>query len=105
MSSGMPITYPTAETMRALLAQLPAGWLGELGERLRTDANGELRSRYLGSFDGAADKARTRLSRPLPQDDFAATKATIDACSVAREVVDLAWSALNTTPGALRSGP
>jgi hypothetical protein len=41
----------------------------------------------------------------LPQDDFAATKATIDACSVAREVVDLAWSALNTTPGALRSGP
>jgi hypothetical protein len=103
--SNTPIAYPTAEMLRAALAQLPAGWLGELGERLREDTNGELRARYQSGFDAAADKARVRIARPLPEPDFAATQAAIDACAVAREVVDLAWSSLNKTPGALRSGP
>jgi hypothetical protein len=103
--SSTPIAYPTAEMLRASLAKLPAGWLGELGERLRQDASGELCAQYKGCFDAAADKARTRIARPLPEADFAATQATINACAVAREVVDLAWSSLNKTPGALRSGP
>lgn len=96
---------PSPDVLRQIIDKLPAGWLGDLGERLRNDASGELCSQYLAGFDAAIDKARTRLARPLPDADFAATKATIDACVVAREVVDLAWSALNTTPGALRSGP
>jgi hypothetical protein len=100
------MAYPSAEMLRLSLAQLPAGWLGELGERLRDDAGGELRTQYASGFDAAADKARTRLARPLPEADFAATQATIEACAVAREVVDLVWSALNNnTPGALHSGP
>jgi hypothetical protein len=104
--SGATIVYPTAEMLSASLAELPAGWLGELGERLRDDANGELRQQYVSGFDAAADKARTRIARPLPEADFAATQSTIDACAVAREIIDLAWSALNnTTPGALHSGP
>jgi hypothetical protein len=103
--SNATIVYPTAEMLHASLAKLPSGWLGELGERLRDDANGELRTQYQSGFDAAADKARLRLSRPLPDADFAATQATIDACAIAREVVDLGWSALNKTPGALRSGP
>ncbi len=99
------IVYPSADMLRQSLAQLPAGWLGELGERLRSDAGDELRTRYISGFDTAIDKARLRLARPLPEADFAATQATIDACIAAREVVDLAWSALNDTPGAMHSGP
>ena len=75
--SGATIVYPTAQMLRASLADLPAGWLGELGERLRDDASGELHKHYVNGFDAAADKARGRLARPLPEADFAATQATI----------------------------
>lgn len=92
--SNVTIVYPTAEMLSALLAKLPAGWLGELGERLRDDANGELRMQYEREFDAAADKARNRLARPLPEADFAATQATIKACAVARTSLDLIWQAM-----------
>jgi hypothetical protein len=97
--SSTPIVYPTAEILSAALAQLPAGWLGELGERLREDAGGELRERYISGFDAASDKARARLARPLPEADFGATQATVDACAVARSVLDVVWQAMRAGAG------
>jgi hypothetical protein len=97
--SGATIVYPTAEMLSASLAELPAGWLGELGERLRDDANGELRKHYVSGFDAAADKARGRLARPLPEADFAATQATIEACATARAALDLIWQAMHSGIG------
>jgi hypothetical protein len=105
MSNTTASAMPSPDVLRQMIDKLPAGWLGDLGERLRGDANGELRTQYLAGFDAAIDKARTRLARPLPDADYAATQATIDACVVAREVLIAVSSAFLSTPGALRSGP
>jgi hypothetical protein len=101
--SSTPIAYPTAEMLRAALAQLPAGWLGELGERLRGDVDGSVYEQYCRAFEATIEKSKLRMARPLPEADFEATTATINACTQAGAVLDLVQEALHPR-GGLRSG-
>jgi hypothetical protein len=96
---------PSPEMLSELLARQHVGALGDLGERLREDGDASLREQYRRAFDATIEKAHVRLARPLPEPEFAATQATVDACTQASAVLDLVWAALQTTPGALRSGP
>jgi hypothetical protein len=96
---------PSLTVLKDSIDKLPAGGLGDLGTRLQNDAAGAVRDQYLASFEAAAAKARERLVRPLPPEDFAASSALVEASEAAAEVVQAAWAAMHATAGALRSGP
>jgi hypothetical protein len=104
MNETITPTLPSPEVLRALLDKLPAGGLGDLGERLRKDKDGTVCAQYRHAFEAAIDKSTSRLARPLPDAEFVAARATIDACTQARGVLEVVWAALQG-PGTQHSGP
>jgi hypothetical protein len=87
---------PSPEVLRAALANHPPeSGLGDLGERLRSDVDGSVCEQYCRAFEATIEKSKLRMARPLPEDDFEATSATISACTQASAVLNLVHEALH----------
>lgn len=69
--------------------------LGQLGQRLRVDAGGEVLAEYRNRFEEAALTARKRLVQPLTPEQFEATKAIADSASLAVDVITAVWQSMH----------
>jgi hypothetical protein len=69
--------------------------LGQLGERLRADASGDVLAEYRNCLEAASLSAKKRLVLPLTPEQFDMTKAVADGASLSVDVVTAVWQSMH----------
>lgn len=69
--------------------------LGQLGQRLKADASGEVLAEYRNCFEAATLSAKKRLVLPLTPEQFEATEAVAGSAALSVDVITAVWQAMH----------